>query len=379
MEASVYRENPGRAIHVLSLINSDLVTRLTPAITSLRSEGGAPITVYIDSPGGSTFHADVLVSLLRAPDHDNRRCQITTVATNIAASAAADLLIAGDYAVAFPHALIHYHGTRSSVDGVTVEAAHQIAGDLQSANERFALRLARRIISRLLFLLTVHRKEIDSDPQNVDLSSPVAVFVALLARKLDEINPDYARLVQDARNLQLETAALVGEVIAKVSDERERTDAESAAELQVRLVKALLDYELARPGRPENWTLQNGGFEELRQHFLQLADYLVGEHNRHRERLVRDYGAFMLSKSELVEYRRLSENPDEATKWLHEKAEPRMAEFWYFVLCLCRRLQRGENPFDAIAAYWLGMVDEVLGSELPCNRHIFENRPSPSN
>jgi len=378
MEASFYRENPERAIHVLALINADLLARLTPQITTLRAAGGTPITVYIDSPGGSTFYADALVTLLRAPDHDGRRSHLTTVVTHRAASAAADLLISGDYAIAFPDALVHYHGTRSTADGVTVEGAHQIAGHLQSANERFALRLARRIISRLLFLLTVHRSEIDLDPQGTDLSSPVAVFVSLLARKLRELDPSYARIVEEARAMQLETNALVLGVSAKVSADQSDTPDTTPAETQARLVKALLDYELARPARPSHWSLLNGGFEELRQHFLQLADFLVGEHNQHRERLVRDYGTFMLSKDELTEYRTLSSNTEAATKWLDEKAGPRMAEFWYFVLCLCRRLQRGENPFDAIASYWLGMVDEVLGSGLPCSRQIFETRPTTS-
>jgi len=377
MEANIYRENPGRAVHVLALINADLLARLTPQITALRAGGSLPITVYIDSPGGSTFYADALVTLLRAPDHEGRYRQLTTVVTHRAASAAADLLISGDYAIAFPDALVHYHGTRSSADGVTLEAAHQIAGHLQSANERFALRLARRIISRLLFLLTVHRSEIDTNPQGVDLASPVAVFVELLARKLGELDPTYAQLVRDSRSMQLETAALVGAVIAKISTEAEQPPETPQAEAQVRLVKALLDYELARTDRPTNWTLQNGGFDELRQHFLQLADFLVGEHNQHRDRLVRDYGTFMLSKEELAEFRTLPSDTD-AAKWLDEKAGPRMAELWYFVLCLCRRLQRGENPFDATAAYWLGMIDEVLGSGLPCSRQIFESRVTQS-
>lgn len=374
MEASVYRENSLRAVHVLTPIHADLLARLTPEITALRVAGGVPVTVYIDSPGGSTFITDALVTLLRAPNHEGLRSPLTTVVTHRAASAAADLLISGDYAIAFPDALIHYHGTRSSAEGLTVEDAHQIAGDLQSANERFALRLARRIISRLLFLLTVHRSEIDTNPQGTDLASPVAVFVALLARKLGEINPTYSQLVQETRALQTETSALVQTIIARVSNEQIHSPDEPPAEAQVRLVKALLDYELARPNRPSHWTLLQGGFDELRQHFLQLADFVAGEHNHHRGRLVRDYGTFMLSKEELSDYSIRSAEADDSVKWLDEKAGLRMAEFWYFVLCLCRRLQRGENPFNATAAYWLGMVDEVLGSGLPCMRQIFESR-----
>jgi len=252
-----------------------------------------------------------------------------------------------------------------------------MAGALQSANEQFALRLAERIISRLLFLLTIHRQEIDSNPHDTDISSPVSVFVSLLEIKLSAIDENHAQLVREAREMQQQTSKLVQILIEKVSAEKGNSPPETSAEAQIRFLKALLDYELSRADRPENWTLLQGGFDEIRQHFLQFADFLAGEHTDHRERLVRDYGTFMLSKAELTHFQTLASDSKESAEWLNEKASPRMAEFWYFVLCLCRQLQRGENPFEAQAAYWLGLVDEVLGTDLPCMRLIFESQTAP--
>lgn len=146
-----YRENPGHALHVLGPISYESITRLTPEITRLRVQAGQAFTVYIDSPGGSTRAMDALLTILRTPDHDGREHPITTVVTQLAASAAADLLVSGDYAIAYPGAVIHYHGTRTSADDLTVENAQAVAGNLEHANEQFALRLGLRIITRLLF------------------------------------------------------------------------------------------------------------------------------------------------------------------------------------------------------------------------------------
>ncbi len=376
MPADHYRENPSRAVHVLGQISYDLVARLTPVVTSLRAEPGSSTTVYIDSLGGDTAAMDALAALLRAPSADGRSSLITTVVTSRAASAAADLLVSGDYAIAFPDALVLYHGTRSSANAVTVEAAHEMAGYLHVANERFALRLARRIISRLLFLLMVHRGEIEREPGTVDLAAPVAVFVALFQRKLSALHADYARLIDEARTSQQETTALVDAVLAQAGPPPTEEADSSPAAGQIRIAHALLDYELARTDRPTGWSLLDGGLDEIRRHFLQLADFVAGEHNQHRQRLVEDYGFAMLTEQERVQMGALPET--ERAAWLAERAEPRMAEFWYFVVCLSRRLQNGENGFSAEAAYWLGLVDEVLGSGLPCMRLILESRTSPS-
>jgi ATP-dependent protease ClpP protease subunit len=376
MSAHQYRENPRRAVHVLGQISFDLVSRLTPAVTALRCEPGIPITVYIDSLGGDTSAMDALLSLLRAPDADGKVFPLTTVVTSRAASAAADLLVSGDYAIAFPDSLVHYHGTRSSANAVTMEAAHEIAGNLRVANEQFALRLARRIISRLLFLLMVHRHEIEREPGTVDLTSPAAVFVALLQRKLGALHADYAKLIQEARTAQQETSALVDAVLANAGPPPAEETEPSLVAGQIRIAHALLDYELARRDRPPGWSLLNGGLDELTRHFLQLADFVAGEHNQHRQRLVDDYGLVMLTQEENSKLVTLPET--DRASWLIQRAEPRMGEFWYFVVCLSRRLQTGENGLSAEAAYWLGLVDEVPGSGLPCMRHILESNTPAS-
>ncbi|MBI4625149.1 MAG: ATP-dependent Clp protease proteolytic subunit [Verrucomicrobia bacterium] len=184
------------------MIDDELVTRLTPAITALRIGAPQPVTVYIDRLGGSTYYADALLRLLRAPTQEDHRCPLTTVVTTVAASAGADLLAAGDYAIAFSGATIHYHGTRRSAEAITIEKAAQLAGDLHHANERFALRLAKRVVARLLFVFSAHRPRPQNTANDASASpgaaSPVEVLVQIIVKALD---PTLAPTVQEALKL----------------------------------------------------------------------------------------------------------------------------------------------------------------------------------
>lgn len=376
MESSQYRENPARAVHVLGVIDGDLVARLTPAITALRMGAPQPVTVYIDSPGGSTYYADALVRLLRATTQDDLRCPLTTVVTTVAASAGADLLAAGDYAIAFAGATIHYHGTRRSAEAITIETAAQLAGDLHHANERFALRLAKRVVARLLFLFSAHRSRLT--PTGIGnpsppATSPVDVLVQIITEAL---GPELSPRVHEAQQLHRQTRQLVqqvGSLLATVPENEPRV------EVEARILREILDYELKRKDRGEEWSLLEGGIDDLRTDFLQLLDYLGGSHRSYLQQLVKDYGIVLLDAEELAEFKQRGQDAPDTGVWLQAIVEPRMEEFWYFVICLCRRLQRGENRLSAKDAYWLGLVDEVLGAGLPCIRLVYErSAPMPS-
>lgn len=56
-------------------------------------------------------------------------------------------------------------------------------------------------------------------------------------------------------------------------------------------------------------------------------------------------------------------------KKLKEAVEP----LWFFFFGLCLTLQSGENEMTPLDAYWLGLIDEVIGEQLPSPRRLFEN------
>ena len=95
-----YRENFARSLFLTGKITQEAAYALSPRIKELRAASGDPITLYIDSPGGSSAVAEGIRFLIKAPDQDGRRCRLITVAIGTAASAAADLLALGDYAIA---------------------------------------------------------------------------------------------------------------------------------------------------------------------------------------------------------------------------------------------------------------------------------------
>lgn len=117
-----FRPNPERSIFVHGEIGQDTTQKLTPSIISLQHKCSEPITVFIDSPGGSVHSMFALLRLLKTKNQDGASCRIITVATGQAASAAADLLSAGDYSLAYQGSAILYHGVRiPSYDQLTAE------------------------------------------------------------------------------------------------------------------------------------------------------------------------------------------------------------------------------------------------------------------
>jgi hypothetical protein len=90
-------------------------------------------------------------------------CHIITVVTSRAASAAADLLSSGDYAIALPQSAILYHGSRTFRDlPLTVETTSMLAQLLRLTNETYAMELVRKIESRFMFRFMLSKSQFDA-------------------------------------------------------------------------------------------------------------------------------------------------------------------------------------------------------------------------
>ena len=48
------------------------------------------------------------------------------------------------------------------------------------------------------------------------------------------------------------------------------------------------------------------------------------------------------------------------------------------MVSLCRILQTADFPLSPFDAYWLGFINEVIGTDLPCERYLMEADPSQS-
>jgi hypothetical protein len=183
-----YRLNPSRSIHLIGTIDQDLVSRVTPDILKLQAESRDPITVYIDSIGGQPVAADTILSMLRMTDQDGAEpCHIITAVTTKALSTAADFLSSGDYAVAYPHSVIHFHGLRTAeTDLITAEYSSRLAGYLRLRNDQYALELAQKVDDRFSFRFVSQQSEyskIRSEPGKQDLSN-LDCFIEFIGGKL---------------------------------------------------------------------------------------------------------------------------------------------------------------------------------------------------
>jgi hypothetical protein len=66
---------------------------------------------------------------------------------------------------------------------------------------------------------------------------------------------------------------------------------------------------------------------------------------------------------------RIRKKCDEILERAYAKIEP----LWSFSFTLCRELTSGEHPITPEDAWWLGLIDEVLGSPTLTRRKIRED------
>ena len=386
---------------------------MTPEILRLSSTSHSPITLYVDSPGGSTYSANVLYRLLKARDQDGESSKLITVCTGVAASAAADLLSSGDYALAYPHARILYHGTRQVYDrAITTETAADMAEYLKQTNEGFALTLANRSIDRFIFRFLQLRDEfsdvrstIGHDSQDMDCLT--FVLGTKLSNAVSKI-PERA-LTKHARNKELTefvfsepifpdvpapvyneqsdgatvaNIAASGEVEAESSTSEPQPTApevekgERIADIEARILIAILKFELEK-NQDENWSFADAGILQIQEDFVLLRDYNSSRHTDQLRLLAARWGAFFLDGTERAELEKVKaeERPD----WLLDKTKNQLHPLWYYFVSICRALQEGENYLSAQDAYWLGLIDEIIGfseRQFPSYRALIERAKS---
>jgi ATP-dependent protease ClpP protease subunit len=371
-----YRANPRRAIHVNGVIDRDLVSSITPQILTLQSDSREPITVYIDSPGGSVAHMEALLLLLRMSDQDSSGpCRIITAVINRAASAAADLLSSGDYAIAYPTSTILYHGVRrpaESLPPLTAEISSLLGHMLRLSNDQYAMELARKIEDRFSFRFMMVRGEfgeLRTELGKPDLSD-LDCFVAYISRRL---SPEAKKVWDRARDRHTKYRSLFATILKKAAKGLGKS---SRARFEANSIKAIVDFEVkAHKANPE-WSFIRGGIGSLSDDLFLLNEYLSTAGHERLLNWSKKFGKYML-QPEVVADIEATADPDEQAKKLVEKVAPVLEPLWSFFVALCHALQNGENELTARDAYWLGLVDEVVGEKLFAIRHFMEFTPDP--
>lgn len=255
---------------------------------------------------------------------------------------------------------------------ITTERAEFLAASLKKSNDDFALRLARRTFARIAFHFAnlrsefpEIRKEAKESKSKRDMSTDLECFAFALRTRL---STNFQKLPQRAFFHHERLAGMSRSILAK-----KLPKAGSWLKTEAELLKRLIKYELT-DRKSENWSLSDGGIDEVALDFKSLADYLFGPHKEALENHLDSFGVLFLTLEQIADYQaRRTANAAEAAKWLREQARPLVEPMWYFVVSICRLLQAGEYGLNATDAYWLGIVDEVIGEKLPTLRLIAEN------
>lgn len=362
-----YRENCGRCLYITGPIDQELVNKVTPRINELRLSSPDPVTVYIDSLGGAIDLGENIRNLIKAPNPDGERCKLITVVTGKAASAAADFLALGDYAIAYSHAEVLYHGSRHRLEtAVTFEGATWLASTLQATNEFFAVRLAKRAFPRFVWRVSLLKDEFQEYLQQPDL----AKLTAALEKYLQPLN---ARLLREATRRQGVIQELTGKLGAHLKRFKDPNKL-SNVQFEAVIFKAILAHKM-RMHQTEKWLLSGIGLQEVTNDFNLLHDFHFGSQRKDLANFVKIYGELFLTEQQREEYSKLTVNEEEKQAWLTQRTASKLELLWYFTVSLCRLLQTADYGLNAYDAYWLGLVDEVPGSGLPNLREMFENLP----
>jgi ATP-dependent protease ClpP protease subunit len=307
-------------VFVQGEINRQLVQRLTPEIIRLQGENRGPITVYIDSEGGKIVYAEALVRLLEASDQTSAgSCRIITVVTGLAASAAADLLCSGGYAMANAGCTIFFHGVRRSGEEITVAVASSMAESLRRTNERYAIALADKSIRRLGFRYAWMHSDLNTYRTRVgkpDLTD-VESFIGLLSERLSRGGLAIVKRAQE-RNGRYE--ALVAHVARTTRRSRTFQNPRRTADSEAVVIKSIIDFEKSK-NKKDNWTYANGGLRQTTNDFLLVREYLDIYDGDHLKRLCDNWGIYLLSTTDRQELDGIEDKHLRAER-LHEKVKP---------------------------------------------------------
>jgi ATP-dependent protease ClpP protease subunit len=385
-----------RAIFIGGEINDEMVARLTIPIVTL-TRLAEPITIFIDSDGGSVGAAQVLRGLLRTPSPSGDIARLTTVVTGRAHSAAADLLSSGDYVAAYSHASIHFHGERVVQRSVTAEEARYLQQDLLHDNKVASVTLARSMFPRMMWTYAALRDEVCSvrerrgdalrgfDPLIVaDFVDLPAFAYALAGRVQDRYGTIVLQCLEVVRerNAVLERYRAARNSVRPLARKLRKAiakgrDAENVARLtgQLTLLESLL---LHRARTDPDWDIGAEGFGWIEEEFSRLS--AVADEDWQDDILdqIKDASEAVISAEDrkFVAAHRESDLDDpgiaKRVEGIVNRAHARLEPLWSFTVAMCDELNRGENPMSPEDAWHLGLIDEVIG--MPLTRRHLERR-----
>jgi ATP-dependent protease ClpP protease subunit len=400
-----------RAIYINKAIDDALLKELTPVILKMKQESSEPITVGIDSLGGSPSVVNSILGLLKSPDQDGKITEIYTASTNRAFSAAASFLAFGDYAVAYPHSQILLHDLRYiELEDVTPTKALKTARELERGNTDYSLKLAEHITRRLVWAYIDLKQSFDSvrkrwsgwikkyddafeecftpakGEKRIDvvgfslalyqnLSKPIDNDIAIEALKLlnnwiqlEKIENSFSKEI-NSDNKKIDIIQGIEDLIVKIrrmennlpeKEEMPEIDQSEVLDDAVRNDFKLLIKVLARRyAIDKDLKISDDGLDNVREDLLFIKNMTSTEQISKITTIMKRHSSIFFD-AEMHQKLEGAIN-DKEREEIMAPMYPQARLLWFYIVLICRCLYRGEHLLSPSDAQLLGLVDEVLG------------------
>jgi hypothetical protein len=338
-----------------------------PQILRLRQESNEPITVYIHSRGGFITTMEAIDSALQTPDFDGNLTRIITVAVGDVSSAAANLLTFGHYSIAYPDSNILYHGIRVGEVQVTVEGAQNMAGRLASLNRKVSQRIAEVILPRIMFRFLQVKPLLLKKQKNGQLKSDevVKVFGETISRR---VGRNAKRLIARCCERVKAASSLSDTILPQIKFSKNFDSKKD----DPKVLKSVLKHEIEN-AKGKDWALDEVRMQHLVDDYLLLRGFHQAQSHDLYFQAIKIYGPDFLNQADAETFKTMRvADEKKATDFLFEKTAAFISHLWFYTVTLSHNLFIGENQISARDAYWLGLIDEIAGVQLPCERRLME-------
>ncbi|MGB6695807.1 MAG: hypothetical protein WBE56_16590, partial [Terracidiphilus sp.] len=135
---------------------------------------------------------------------------------------------------------------------------------------------------------------------------------------------------------------------------------------------AIADFEVKANRKNATCSFRGGGIERLTEDFALFNEYMANFAGDRLQRWSATWGKIAVPANRLAEIEAIQDE-EQKTQTLEAEIRTILNPLTSFFAALCHALQEGENQLTAEDAYWLGLVDEVVGrDDLFCLRHFEE-------
>ncbi|MDQ1728886.1 MAG: hypothetical protein QOD33_1011 [Pyrinomonadaceae bacterium] len=251
----------------------------------------------------------------------------------------------------------------------TAEQAYRVAQDLRGDNESFAVQLARDTEERFFFrFMSLHEllPAALSKGTVTGGTTDLDAFVTLLAEKVSAPAND---ILIKAYNCYLRYSELLNCVVKKWQKGKLN---KTYVQLEVDQIKAIVDFEVQHNKKKKGWMFETEGLRGLTDDFFLVNQFLSFFRGERFKELALRWGRFLLTPSETIDLNKATTLKEKNQKLL-DIVGPRLRPVFSYFMALCHVLQQGDNYLSARDAFWLGLIDEVVGvKDLPTYRLFVE-------